>query len=201
MNSRQKILDAIRAQAVPPTELPELTGPYVDYPDPVEQFANVLNGIGGQCRHANDLADVRRQLDSQGALAGDRRIVSLFEEVESNLNQQTIEHPRELHGLDLAVLPGEVAVAENGSVWVNGQSVRHRAIYFLAEHLVLVVPRQQVVAHMHDAYRWLDQHRPAWRQTAFGCFISGPSKTADIEQSLVIGAQGPRAHTVFLLRG
>ncbi len=33
----------------------------------------------------------------------------------------------------------------------------------------------------------------------YGVFISGPSKTADIEQSLVIGAQGPLSLTVFLI--
>ena len=59
---------------------------------------------------------------------------------------------------------------------------------------MLVVPADRVVSNMHLAYRELDFTTPE-----YGTFISGPSKTADIEQSLVIGAQGPRSAVVYLL--
>ncbi len=47
---------------------------------------------------------------------------------------------------------------------------------------------------MHEAYA-----RLAPREIGYGLFISGPSKTADTEQALVIGAQGARRCTVFLV--
>jgi L-lactate dehydrogenase complex protein LldG len=65
-----------------------------------------------------------------------------------------------------------------------------------------VVPAGEIVDHMHAAYDRLGVAGlggSAFAQPMFGAFISGPSKTADIEQSLVIGAHGPRSLTVFLL--
>jgi L-lactate dehydrogenase complex protein LldG len=96
--------------------------------------------------------------------------------------------------VDFAILPGKFGVAENGAVWVSDERVRHRVIYFLAQHLALVVPADQIVNNMHEAYEPLRFDGPG-----FGTFISGPSKTADIEQSLVIGAHGARSLTVLLM--
>jgi L-lactate dehydrogenase complex protein LldG len=64
----------------------------------------------------------------------------------------------------------------------------------VTEHLVLVVPAGQIVHNMHQAYDRIRLERPG-----FGIFISGPSKTADIEQALVIGAHGARSCTLFLV--
>jgi len=98
--------------------------------------------------------------------------------------------------LDLALLPGAFGVAENGAVWVTEEAVERRAIAFLAAHLVLVVPRKEIVHNMHEACA-----RLGFDQCGYGTFIAGPSKTADIEQTLVIGAHGPRSLTVLIVGG
>ena len=61
---------------------------------------------------------------------------------------------------------------------------------------MLVVPRKAHSSRrLHDAYARIDA-----AAHAFGWFLAGPSKTADIEQALVIGAHGPCAATVVLVR-
>ena len=129
-------------------------------------------------------------------IAKPRRIVSLVEGVgRANVDLEAIDDPHALQDLDFAVLPGQFAVAENGAVWFSAAGVKHRVVPFITQHLALVVPADQLLDNMHQAY-----DRLAFSEPGFGTFISGPSKTADIEQSLVIGAHGPRSLTVFLCR-
>ena len=91
-------------------------------------------------------------------------------------------------------IAGSMAVAENGAVWVNESSMINRILPFITEELFLIVYADQLVLNMHEAYEKIkmDEH-------GFGVFIAGPSKTADIEQSLVIGAHGAKKLTVLLL--
>ena len=110
----------------------------------------------------------------------------------ATLNPDVLENAVELNGIEVAVVKGELGVAENGAVWIS-QSVKHKALYFIAEKLVIVLDRNRIVNNMHEAYGQLknDQYK-------FGVFISGPSKTADIEQALVMGAHGARDVLVIL---
>jgi L-lactate dehydrogenase complex protein LldG len=96
--------------------------------------------------------------------------------------------------VDWAVLTGEFGVAENGAVWIDTQTLPNRALPFICQHLALVISESSLIPTMHEAYRRLDGNR-----FDYGVFIAGPSKTADIEQSLVIGAHGARSLIVFLL--
>jgi L-lactate dehydrogenase complex protein LldG len=94
---------------------------------------------------------------------------------------------------DAVVIAGGPAVAESGAVWWVPRDEAERRAAFLAERVILVVAREQLVGDLHAAYQRID---PA--AAHYGCFVAGPSKTADIEQALVIGAHGPRALDVYL---
>jgi L-lactate dehydrogenase complex protein LldG len=103
---------------------------------------------------------------------------------------------RTLDGLSLAEvevleMDGEFGVAENGAIWLTEEALPHRVAPFICQHLVIHV--QKIVPHMHAAYEELK--KPS---SSFGLFLAGPSKTADIEQSLVIGAHGARSLTVVI---
>jgi L-lactate dehydrogenase complex protein LldG len=113
---------------------------------------------------------------------------------DSTFDLNAIDDPHQLENVDFAVLRGHFAVAENGAIWVTDDTVRHRVLYFIPQRLAIVVPASQIVHNMHEAYARI---RP--QDNRFSASISGPSKTADIEQSLVIGAHGARALTVYLV--
>ena len=94
---------------------------------------------------------------------------------------------------DIAVVPGRFGVAENGCVYLEEPEEGRRLDYFVHEALVIVLDRKEIVANMHDAYDRIGE-----TVTGYGIFISGPSKTADIEQALVFGAHGAREVGILL---
>lgn len=95
--------------------------------------------------------------------------------------------------LEYCVLEAEFGVVESAAVWHEPASAWERAAALLAEHLIVVVDAAALVATLHQAYERIDL-----RVGNFGWFLCGPSKTADIEQSLVFGAHGPRTMHLIL---
>jgi L-lactate dehydrogenase complex protein LldG len=195
MGAREEILAALRRNAPRETPPPDLSGLGVRFAEPIRQYAEALESVGGACVVAADRPAARRALGELAIHREAKRIASLVPWIEEgNVDVAALADPHELEGLDLAVLPGELAVAENGAVWVDGASLPQRALFVIAEHLALIVDAGAVVNDMHEAYA-----RLAGREAGYGLFISGPSKTADIEQALVIGAHGARSCTVILV--
>ncbi len=204
MSSKSEILKAVRQHLVEAVELPSLDQSWIEYPDAIAQFSAVLSGVGGRCVLADNIESAVKELNQIPEYAQARKTVSLVEGIgNSTFDFEAVDDPHDLEDVDFAVLPGHFAVAENAAVWVTDQGVKHRVIYFLPQHLALVVSADQVLHNMHQAYDRLNtapDAAPPFEQAGFGTFISGPSKTADIEQSLVIGAHGARSLTVILLQ-
>lgn len=98
-----------------------------------------------------------------------------------------------LEEVEVLEIDGEFGVAENGAIWLNEEALPHRVAPFICQHLVIQV--KKIVPNMHAAYQELGNV-----DSGFGLFLAGPSKTADIEQSLVIGAHGARSLTVVVHR-
>lgn len=195
MSSRAEILKNVRRHLPQAAELPALDGAWISYPDREKQFAEALASVGGQCVAVETAAEADAALSRIAPWREAKRTFSAAAGIgRSTFELDQVDDPHALEDLDFAVLPGEFAVAENGAVWITDENVRHRVVYFLPQHLALVVPRREIVDTMHQAYE-----RITLGARRFGAFISGPSKTADIEQSLVIGAHGARSMTVFLV--
>jgi L-lactate dehydrogenase complex protein LldG len=201
--SREDLLAALRRNAPREVPLPDLSALGVSFPDPAAHYQVALAAVGGTCLRVADVAAADRALRGLDAWRSARRTVSLVAGVgeapepgvgDRRVDLSALRAPRDLEGLDFAVLAGELAVAENGAVWVDAARLPERALFVITEHLALVVPAGEVVSDLHQAYARLGA-RPA----EYGLFIAGPSKTADIEQALVIGAQGARSCTVLLV--
>jgi L-lactate dehydrogenase complex protein LldG len=198
MGSREEILARLRSQQLPEQDLPELSGPWIAYDNPAEQFAKTVQGIGGACHFVPSLAGAREHLQSRPEFQAARQITSLVPDlVAGNVDEKQCDDPHQLETLDFAIVPGEFGVAENGAVWLWDREIRNRVLLFITQHLVLVISANQIVPTMHHAYERLSFDHLARGANNFGVFIAGPSKTADIEQSLVIGAHGPRSLTVY----
>jgi len=202
VSSRDAILASLRRNAPPASPLPEAPGAIV-YDDPEKQFAEVFTSVGGKFIRVASLADTNAELEKLEPYTQARKVASLIPGVgrtiagvgQTNVDLAALKDPHELEGLDFAIIAGEFGVAENGAVWVSGSGLGpQRAIFVVTQHLALVVPASQIVHNMHQAYDRIRFERPG-----FGIFISGPSKTADIEQALVIGAHGARSCTLFLI--
>lgn len=195
MTARDDILSKVRQRLPLADELPDLKLDWTRYPDPRQQFAEVLAAVGGRCVQVSDTAAAARDLDQWPAYLSARQRYSGVAGIgSSTLDLEAIDDPHQLADIDFAVLPGELAVAENAAVWVATDSLLERTLYFLSQHLAIVVPADRLVHNLHEAYARIHVTR-----CRFGAFVSGPSKTADIEQSLVIGAHGARSLTVYLV--
>jgi len=192
MSAREKILNAIATNKPSLVDLPVMNlEEVIQYNDLVSQFKLVLQSIGGQVKELDDfktLQDEITTLRNTGIF-----IINTIPEIgaiDSNLSSLSAD---QLAALEKAYIMGTLAVAENGAIWLYEQQMINRLIPFICQHLVMLVKKENIVATMHQAYERIDISKEG-----FGAFIAGPSKTADIEQSLVIGAHGARSLVVYL---
>ncbi|MDE6689270.1 MAG: LUD domain-containing protein [Prevotella sp.] len=196
--SKQQILDALRRHTRETYEMPDLSRlTPITYADPVAEFKQKTTTIAGakliEMQEGDDLNAIVRQAYPEA-----RVIASNLPDVEAQLNPDTVSEAQELACVDVGVIRGDIGVAENACIWVP-QTMKERAICFASEQLVIVLYADDIVNNMHEAYARISAPSDYFRQYKFGTFISGPSKTADIEGALVYGAQAARAVTVVLV--
>lgn len=202
MSSRDKILNDIKSNQ--PEYTPLQSWAWAANDQEVETFMRSLKGIGGNVMIAAGSESIERDIiQTHGK---DKRIVNTTSLLSwSGLDDIAQDFPggpasREtkdsMEQVEVAIIEGQLGVAENGAVWIDEGSINHRVLPFICQHLVIILHEQSIVANMHQAYSRIDVSKPG-----FGVFIAGPSKTADIEQSLVIGAHGARSLTVYITRG
>ena len=121
-------------------------------------------------------------------------VCSAVPEIAGTRRAEDIHDPHALADVDVGVMRAQFGVAESGAVWVTQEDLIVTALGFLSQQLVVLLDPNEIVSDMHEAYR-----RVRLQETAYGCFMAGPSATADIEATLVHGAQGARSLDVFFL--
>ena len=193
MSSKEDILKKYRANIREQFDMPDLSDiRAITYPDPLLQFMNMTKSVGGNAIEVEEGRDVNELI---------RELYPDAKEIASNLPEITIAtrnpdevgRARDLNGTDVGIIRGSFGVAENACVWIP-QQMKEKAVCFISEHLVILLKKSEIVNNMHEAYR-----RIQFNDYGYGTFISGPSKTADIAQVLVMGAQAARSATVLLI--
>jgi L-lactate dehydrogenase complex protein LldG len=103
-----------------------------------------------------------------------------------------------LEACEAGVTECECLVAQTGSVCVTTRSSGGRALSVLPPHHIVLASRSQLLPDLTAAYELLAQ-KYAENYPSFISFITGPSRTGDIERILVLGAHGPKKLTVLLV--
>lgn len=186
MSSRENILAAITAIPAEKKILPQLPGFRLEG-DLEVLFTRSILANKGEVLSKEDFEFWLASMDFSS-------ILSLSTQFKTDSTLVLPNDPHELEALGLAILDGQFGVAENGAIWLEDHNLGLRALPFITEHLVIVLDRTKLVETMHQGYDLIGN-----TASGFGLFIAGPSKTADIEQSLVIGAHGAKSLRVVLV--
>lgn len=188
---KEELLNKLRRNVVRQFDMPSKPVDGIVYSDVTNQFVEMSKTVGAkvlEVKSNDDLNSVIRE-----AYPNAKIFASSINGIEADLNPDTIASAADLNGTDVGIIQGELGVAENGCVWIP-QTMKERAVCFISEELVILLDKDNIVSNMHEAYK-----RIQMPHYGYGVFISGPSKTADIEQALVMGAQAARGVTVILV--
>jgi L-lactate dehydrogenase complex protein LldG len=195
MSNKEEILKRYRANVREKYDMPDLSDiNAITYPDPLVQFIKMTESVGGhviEVKEGQDINTLVKELYPEA-----KEIASNLPEITiATRNPDTVGQASDLNGTDVGIIRGQFGVAENACVWIP-QTMKEKAVCFISENLVILLPKSQIVNNMHEAYRRIEFDKT---YDGYGTFISGPSKTADIAQVLGMGAQAARSATVLLL--
>ena len=195
MSNKDDILKKYRANVREKFDMPDLSDiKAITYPNPLVQFVKMSEMVGGQVIEVDPGRDINvliRELfpDAKESASNLPEITS------ATRNPDTVGRARDLNGTDVGIIRGQFGVAETGCIWIP-QTMKEKAVCFISENLIILLPKSQIVNNMHEAYKRIEFDK---EYDGYGTFISGPSKTADIAQVLVMGAQAARSATILLL--
>ena len=195
MSNKEDILKRYRANVREKYDMPDLSDiKAITYPDPLVQFIKMTESVGGHVIEVKEGQDINKLVKEMYPDA--KEIASNMPEITiATRNPDNVGRARDLNGTDVGIIRGKFGVAENACIWIP-QTMKEKAVCFISENLVILLPKSQIVNNMHEAYKRIEFDK---EYDGYGTFISGPSKTADIAQVLVMGAQAARSATVLLL--
>lgn len=180
-------------------------GPSID--DQITLFAQNAAQLKADFRPVASLDEAARQLAALASENGWKRVASHRHSVASGVAEKlglpclltdSGYATAELEQCDAAITGCDALVAQTGSVLVTNPSAGGRALSVLPPHHIVIAQRSQIVPDLASALQLVRKlYAPNW--PSFLSFITGPSRTGDIERILVLGAHGPKKLTIFLL--
>lgn len=189
--SKSSILNAIKNANTKKVELKTFGTIFTTYDDKESIFKKNLKKAGGEAFEI-EKKEINQKINE--LFGSSKKIVSFIKDYKINtIDKNSLYSPKDLKKANIAVVEASFGVCENGALWCDEKSVKFRSIYVICENLIILLNKKNLLNNMHEAYKKIDL-----KENNFGIFISGPSKTADIEQALVIGAHGAIKTYIFL---
>ena len=194
MSTRKQILEAVLKNQPQATFLPDVSVFKGDATDVVQKYMDVFKTIGGDAYLIEDITTIKTILGEQFDFT--KRVLTTIPELSDSAELLSpADEVHSLENIELAIIKAHFAVAENGAVWLTEDLMGQRIIPYICQHLAVIINAKTIVPTLHEAYEIIGEG-----DYGFAGFIGGPSKTADIEQSLVLGAHGPLTMTVFIIK-
>lgn len=205
--SRERVLKKVRNALIPKSkdhyaQVDLTTSVYVDEPDPVELvFARNFTGLTGKfffCEDEKDLVQQLKEVFLQHQWSG---ILCLEHGIQQALEAAEIPYFSEIGKTvesKIGIGGCEFLVARYGSVMISSKQASGRKLPTFPDIHVVVAYTSQVVMDLNDAYAALKEKYKGNLPSLISN-IAGPSRSADIEKTLVIGAHGPKEIYVFLV--
>lgn len=191
MSSRDNILSKIKQNQPTLSSLPNMSILGSEKFDLVKKYTEILEGIGGKVLEVSSYEDIKKYIAEN--YPSDARVITTLPEFSVN-NDWQLADPHTLKDADFLIIKGQFGVAENGSIWLTEKEMGQRVAPFITQYLAIIIEKAALLPTMHQAYEQIGNS-----DYGFGVFLAGPSKTADIEQSLVLGAHGARGLLVFMI--
>lgn len=191
--SREVVLGAIRSN-LQKQQVDHPRIPLFQRPDgPLKpEFERHLQQAGGASYNVGSVSEAEAKLIALHP--GVKVVCSAVPEIAGTRRVETVHDPHELADVDVGIVRAQFGIAETGAIWLTQEDLVVNALAVLSQHLIVLLDPEQIVSDMHEAYR-----RVRLDETAFGCFMMGPSATADVEATLVHGAQGARSLNILFL--
>jgi L-lactate dehydrogenase complex protein LldG len=206
--ARERILGAIRS-GLRGTTVPALPAVVARTPpggDDAAAFTAVLTRIGGKVEAIADRTALRARLAELLSAASVRTVAlsdapGLGELLPAGVTAVAAGAGREaLFAADAGLTMAQLGIAETGTVVLASADEQHRLASLLPERHYVVLPRSRLCGTLAAALALLQAADGAPRSRTI-TFVTGPSRTADIELVLVVGVHGPKELCVLLLDG
>jgi L-lactate utilization protein LutC len=179
-SARESILGSIRTHlaASPPVDdhpVNPVNPVILSESDPVNRFKESIESVAGHCIVTTDVTD-----------ALSRIITDL--KAERIANSDNAPNKQEIFGFEVGITTAQAAIAETGTLVLDSSCERHRLVSLVPPVHIAVVNASSIVETLSEALALLQKKEISPAIT----FITGPSRTADIELTLAIGVHGPQ---------
>lgn len=206
MDSRETILNSIRkhlAESVPHNP-PEAAIPSAGVSampattSVVDLFKQNLEAVSGHCVVARDEAEVRQAVTQILADLGARRIAISDAPALNGLTGEIAPGAKEIFEFDVGITTAQAAIADTGTLVLDSARERHRLASLVPPVHIAIVNASSIFQTLAEALAFIHQNGDISPAVTF---ITGPSRTADIELTLAIGVHGPQELYVIVNEG